>query len=130
MGVTADAVRELLVMVVDDDDDIRETLAGLLEDEGYGVAAFTQGKEALDALVGGLLPRVILLDLMMPVMDGWTFRRALLDDPALSRIPVVIMTAAGKHGMPSPPAELVLHKPLHIDRVVEVVQDHCTGQAP
>src|SRR6185295_11285273 len=95
MGVTANAVRKPLVFVVDDDDDIRETLYGLLDDEGYEVAAFPTGREAFEALTGGARPRVILLDLMMPVMDGAEFRRAQLADPALAEIPVILITAAG-----------------------------------
>src|SRR5690242_6605113 len=95
MGVTANAVRKPLVMVVDDDDDIRETLVGLLEDEGYEVVAHPTGRDALDALQAGILPRVILLDLMMPVMGGGEFRPAQLGDPALASIPVILITAAG-----------------------------------
>jgi CheY-like chemotaxis protein len=125
MGVTANAVREPLVMVVDDDDDIRETLAGLLEDEGYGVAAFPTGKHALDALKGGLLPRVILLDLMMPVMDGAEFRREQLADPALAAIPVILITAAGLEPICRADYSEVLRKPLKIDRVLQVVAEYC-----
>src|SRR5204862_4129108 len=118
MGVTANAVRKPLVMVVDDDDDIRETLAGLLEDEGYEVAAFPTGRDALDALQGGMAPRVILLDLMMPVMDGAEFRRAQLADPALASIPVILITAAGLEPIQRNDYDEVLRKPLKIDRVL------------
>jgi CheY-like chemotaxis protein len=125
MGVTANAVRKPLVMVVDDDVDIRETLAGLLEDEGYQVAAFPGGQEALAALKGGLGPRVILLDLMMPVMDGAEFRHEQLADPALAEIPVILITAAGAERIE--PAEFsdVLRKPLKIDRVLEAIAGYC-----
>ena len=125
MGVTANAVRKPLVMVVDDDDDIRETLAGLLEDEGYEAAAFANGREALDALQGGMAPRVILLDLMMPVMDGAEFRRAQLTDPKLAPIPVVLITAAGLEPVQRSDYDEVLRKPLKIDRVLAVVADFC-----
>ena len=125
MGVTANAVREPLVMVVDDDDDIRETLAGLLEDEGYRVVSFPHGREALDALQGGLAPRVILLDLMMPVMDGAEFRRAQLADPALAAIPVILITAAGLEPIRRADYSEVLRKPLKIDRVLQVVAEYC-----
>jgi CheY-like chemotaxis protein len=125
MGVTANAVREPLVMVVDDDDDIRETLAGLLEDEGYQVVSFPHGKVALDALQGGLAPRVILLDLMMPVMDGAEFRRAQLADPTLAAIPVILITAAGLEPIRRGDYSEVLRKPLKIDRVLQVVAEYC-----
>jgi CheY-like chemotaxis protein len=125
MGVTANAVRKPLVMVVDDDDDIRETLTGLLEDEGYQVAAFATGKDALGALQGGLTPRVILLDLMMPVMDGSEFRRAQLAEPSLANIPVILITAAGLERVQRADYSEVLRKPLKIDRVLEVIGGYC-----
>jgi CheY-like chemotaxis protein len=125
MGVTASAVGERLVMVVDDDDDIRETLTSLLEDEGYQVAGFATGRDALDALQGGLRPRVILLDLMMPVMDGVEFRRAQLADAALASIPVILITAAGLEPIQRADWSEVLRKPLKVDRVLAVIAEHC-----
>jgi CheY-like chemotaxis protein len=125
MGVTANAVRKPLVMVVDDDDDIRETLAGLLEDEGYQVAAFPTGQDALDALKGGMEPRVILLDLMMPVMDGAEFRREQVADPTLASIPVILITAAGLERVQRSDYSEVLRKPLKIDRVLDVIAAYC-----
>jgi CheY-like chemotaxis protein len=125
MGVTANAVGKLLVMVVDDDLDIRETLSALLEDEGYDVAAFPCGREALAALQDGLRPRVILLDLMMPVMDGAEFRRAQLADPALAEIPVILITAAGLKPIRHDDYSEVLRKPLKIDRVLQVIASYC-----
>lgn len=125
MGVTASAVRKPLVMVIDDDDDIRETLAGLLEDEGYEVAAFPSGVDGLQALKGGLAPRVILLDLMMPVMDGAEFRRAQLADPALASIPVILITAAGLDRVQRSDYSEVLRKPLKIDRVLDAIALYC-----
>jgi CheY-like chemotaxis protein len=125
MGVTASAVRKPLVMVVDDDDDIRETLRGLLEDEGYRVSAYPTGREALDALKGGEKPRVILLDLMMPVMDGAEFRRAQVDDPALASIPVILITAAGLEPIKRSDYSDVLRKPLKVDRVLAAIAEYC-----
>jgi CheY-like chemotaxis protein len=129
MGGTANAVRAPLVMVVDDDDDIRETLAGLLEDEGYQVAAFASGRDALVALKKGLGPCIILLDLMMPVMDGSEFRREQLADPTLSGIPVVLITAAGLERVDRTEFSDVLRKPLKIDRVLEVIAGYCAPGA-
>jgi CheY-like chemotaxis protein len=130
MGVTAKAVRKPLVMVVDDDDDIRETLASLLEDEGYTVATAPTGLAAIEALRAGARPRMILLDLMMPVMDGTEFRREQLADPALAHIPVVLITAAGLERVTRSQFSDILRKPLKIDRVLEVVATYCGPLAP
>lgn len=83
------------VLVIDDDPAIRVALRELLETEGYRVAEAVGGTAALARLRGGLRPDVILLDLMMPPIDGWDFRREQLGDPALKDIPVIIITAAG-----------------------------------
>ncbi len=83
------------VLVIEDDSDVRNALAELLSGEGYAVSLTADGGEALDKLRGGLRPSVILLDLMMPKVDGWDFRRAQLDDPILAPIPVILLTASG-----------------------------------
>jgi DNA-binding response OmpR family regulator len=82
--------------VVDDDADIREILTDVLSVEGYDVLDAADGGSALDLLrrCGGCC-RVILLDLMMPDMNGWEFRRQQLEDPALADIPVLLLTGAG-----------------------------------
>jgi CheY-like chemotaxis protein len=82
------------VMVVEDDYAIRETLKELLEEEGYRVTQAANGAEALARLrdTEGP-PSLILLDLMMPVMDGWEFRDAIAEDPKFSDIPVVVISA-------------------------------------
>ena len=72
---------------------------------------------------------MILLDLMMPVMDGWTFHRELAKDQTLASIPVVVMTAAAPARATAVEASTVLYKPLRMDTVVEVVQEHCPGGA-
>ena len=82
------------IMVVEDDADIAEAVATTLEDDGYAVIVATNGQEALDKLRDGALrPRLILLDLMMPVMDGWQFRAAQTADPGLAQIPVILLSA-------------------------------------
>jgi CheY-like chemotaxis protein len=115
------------ILVVDDDRSLREALCDGLALEGYQVVCLGDGRAALDHLNRGERPCLILLDLMMPVMDGRTFRQAMLKDPALLDIPVVVITAGGAQIAAGVPAEAVLHKPLTIDDVVEVVQDHCGG---
>jgi CheY-like chemotaxis protein len=113
------------VLVVDDDQDIREALCELLRDEGYEAVAVANGQEALTYLRSGKAPCVILLDLMMPVMDGWEFRRRQTSDPELSKIPVIIISAAGGLRASSIAAEKVLAKPLHLDQVLDVLQQYC-----
>src|SRR2546428_350964 len=72
------------VLVVDDDLAVRESMRSVLEGEGYAVTAAENGLEALQHLRNGLRPEVILLDLLMPVMDGWQFLRELRQDPELA----------------------------------------------
>ena len=83
------------ILIVDDDVALAEGLAELLEHEGYGVATARDGLAALDQLRRGLRPRVILLDLMMPRMNGWDFRREQIKDDDLKDIPVIVMSAGG-----------------------------------
>ncbi|MFL5262818.1 MAG: response regulator [Anaeromyxobacteraceae bacterium] len=111
------------VLVVEDDFAIRETLRELLEDEGYEVSWASNGREALE-LLAHRAPRVILLDLMMPVMDGWEFRVAQQRDPALARIPVVVISA--DHGLDQKVAALAvdgwLAKPFELDALLTTVR--------
>jgi CheY-like chemotaxis protein len=81
------------ILVVDDDTDLRETVADALVEEGYEVATAPNGAEALRLLRAGARPNVILLDLMMPVLDGWGFRAEQLRDPSIASIPVIVFTA-------------------------------------
>lgn len=83
------------VLLIEDDEAIRESLAEGLRDHGIEVAVAEHGREALELLRRQPLPSAIVLDLMLPLMDGWDFRQAQLDDPALRDIPVVIITATG-----------------------------------
>jgi CheY-like chemotaxis protein len=83
------------VLVIDDDLSVRTALKELFETEGYAVVLAANGRAALNHLRGGLRPSVILLDLMMPVMDGWDFRSEQLAAPELKDIPVFILTAVG-----------------------------------
>src|SRR5215208_6847382 len=84
------------ILVVEDDVDIQTALSSILRDVGYEVSCAGDGREALDRLRAGLRPAVILLDLMMPVMDGVEFRTNQLRDPALAHIPIVLLTADGR----------------------------------
>ena len=82
------------ILVIEDDHDIRVGVRALLEDEGFRVVTVTDGRSALESLERAPEPPcVILLDLMLPVMDGWRFAELLRESPRLARIPIVIMSA-------------------------------------
>src|SRR5262245_15369306 len=81
------------VLVIEDDADTREAVSDFLEREGFEVEAVENGHLALESLRSRDAPRFILLDMMMPVMDGWSFRRQQRADPQLSSIPVIVVTA-------------------------------------
>src|SRR5688572_5458821 len=81
------------ILVVEDDPEQRETLCAMLDLEGFEHAEASNGREALDYLEGFPAPCLVLLDLDMPVMNGWDFRRIQLADERLSAIPVVVVTA-------------------------------------
>ena len=82
------------ILLVEDDDDIRDSLAEILSQEGYSVLSARNGREALELLARVPTPRLILLDLRMPIMDGVQFRQEQLRDGTLCDVPVVILTAA------------------------------------
>jgi CheY-like chemotaxis protein len=112
-------------MIVEDDRDTREMLGRFLELEGFSVRTAANGQLALDAL-HEMNPCVILLDLMMPVMNGWQFREAQVNDPRFSRIPVVVVTAAGPRAdIPSIAADGWLAKPVDFDRLLAAIHPFC-----
>src|SRR5712675_834532 len=95
-GSTSASARhgESTIVVVDDDDDIREAVREVLHEEGYRTVGAANGVEALQLLRSSPeLPQLILLDLMMPVMDGWEFLMGIDEDPAFHSIPVALMSA-------------------------------------
>lgn len=110
------------ILVVDDDADIRCTLTEFLEYEGYAVETARNGREALAYLRTHPSALLVLLDLMMPVMDGFQFRIEQKKTPELASIPVVVMTAhaALKPGAIDVPD--VLSKPLDLDRLVDAIE--------
>lgn len=112
------------VLVVDDDPDIRRLICDGLTSAGYKVVAVRHGREALDYLHFTALPDLIVLDLVMPVMDGWEFRRQQIAEPALSTIPVLILTVVEAPLMPTG-AAAYLKKPFEFPRLINIVGILC-----
>lgn len=83
--------------------------------------------DALAKLKARPRPCVILLDLMMPVMNGWEFREALRDEPALRDVPVVVVSALNKEMAENARVSACLPKPVDLDRMLEIVAEHCDG---
>ena len=114
------------ILIVDDDPDLQEALADLLQVRGYRVWSAPDGAKALQRLRESDAPCLILLDLMMPVMDGHEFLAQHNADPLLARIPVVVISA-GRHpkGSVVPGAVDLLHKPFDADDLIRIVQRYC-----
>lgn len=113
------------ILIVDDDADIRESLADVLELEGFSVVCAANGREALDYLARSEPPCMILLDLMMPIMDGWQFLVEQRRDPSIARIPVVVISAATPEQTKTVVVERIVRKPLRLEDVLDSVQQHC-----
>jgi CheY-like chemotaxis protein len=112
--------------VVEDDVDTRDMLGRFLELEGFHVELASNGKQALERLNAGLHPCVILLDLMMPIMDGWQFRRQQIQDGELAEIPVIVVSAAGKERIAEIDANAYLSKPVDLEKLLERVTQYCS----
>lgn len=113
------------ILLVEDDEIIRESIAEVLRDEGYEVAEAANGAEALRWLAENPQPCVILLDLFMPVMSGADFRARQLGDPILSGIPVVVVSAIeGQRAAELKPNAFV-PKPIDLGRLLTCIEQHC-----
>jgi CheY-like chemotaxis protein len=110
------------ILVVDDDTESTEVLAQLLTREGYAVARAENGREALEYLEHSRRPCLIILDLVMPVMSGWEFRKRQESDPKLKSLPVVVVSGTGPvKGLHAP----VLRKPVDFGRLMKAVEENC-----
>jgi CheY-like chemotaxis protein len=126
-----------LIMVVDDDADLRETIVEVLRDNAYRVVGASNGQEALDLLHSSTeRPCIILLDLMMPVMDGKTFYNELMKEPPeLSTIPIIVLSAHADLDAMLVEVSVAakLRKPVDIVPLLELVdrqcREHSTGHA-
>jgi CheY-like chemotaxis protein len=107
------------VLIVDDEFDIRQAVAEVLSEEGYQVLSAGDGAEAL-AYLREFRPNLVLLDLMMPGMNGWEFRAAQQGDPDIRSIPVVVLSALGRESTID--ADGFMQKPFDLDDLLAVVQ--------
>jgi CheY-like chemotaxis protein len=115
------------ILIVEDDVDVAQSVAEVLEASGYCTAITANGREALDHLQTNTHPDLILLDMMMPVMDGWQFREEQRKLPALDAIPVVIVTADGDARGKAARVRAAGHvgKPVTIDSLLDEVERIC-----
>ena len=111
------------ILIIEDDADVRESLSEVLLSEGYEIAEAQDGAEGLRA-ARDQLPDLILLDLMMPIMNGWDFRTAQMADPALAPIPVVVISATLPDQVHAIGAVAHLHKPFDLVDLIDTVQRH------
>ncbi len=114
------------VLVVEDDEDIREAIAQILREEGYEVALAENGQHALELLGEVERPCLLLVDLIMPEMDGWQLLQALSTHDRFATIPVVVMSA-----MPHPTrleGQTVVKKPIDLPIMLQIVREHCCGE--
>jgi CheY-like chemotaxis protein len=112
-------------MVVDDDPSVGDVVKRVLSREGFSITCATDGREALEILQQGMLPSVLLVDLVMPMMGGWELIERLKRDHSLARIPVVVISAyprvvapAKLHNMNLP----VVGKPFRIDELLDTIR--------
>jgi CheY-like chemotaxis protein len=119
--------RRDLVLVVEDDRDARDTLCRLLDLEGHECVGASNGAEAVDRLdeIAPALPCLIVLDLIMPLMDGWELFDWLKANPRFARVPVVVVTAVRSGSRPIPAADFVLSKPIDVDALLDAIARHC-----
>ncbi len=112
------------ILIVEDDDDIRNALADLLEDEGYHTEAAINGKDALEKLEEIPKPCLVLLDMMMPIMNGRQFLDEVMKDAYLAPIPILIVSAVADKTNTEGSVGF-LKKPIDIDVVLNVVAQYC-----
>ncbi len=116
------------ILLVEDDPALRAALSEALEESGYEVACAADGQDALAQLGAPPAPSVILLDLVMPVMDGWSFRAAQRKDPRLAAIPTIVLSATiavDPRALDGLEPAAALAKPFDLDRLIATVQRLC-----
>jgi CheY-like chemotaxis protein len=113
------------VLVIEEEDEARHVLMEILELEGFKVHGFSNGAEALNYLNNSEQPCLIVLDILMPVMDGRQLRAAMLRDAEMAKIPLVVVTALDSSAAKGMGAVKVLKKPVDVDALLNVVRENC-----
>jgi two-component system chemotaxis response regulator CheY len=113
------------VLIVEDEEDLREMMREALEDDGYTVVATCEGEEALAALRSIEHLCLVLLDLLMPGMNGWDFFKAFKAHPGFERVPVVVHSSSPDSAPLG--ATRVLQKPLKLQHLLDVVHEYCAA---
>lgn len=121
-----------MILIVEDDADNAAAIREVLEDEGYSVTRASDGADALRKLGSGLMPGLILLDFMMPEMDGSQLARAVKDDPRWAAIPLVLLTANGRAAsrVLGDMINQYLAKPVELNLLLDTVRKYYKGQKP
>ena len=113
------------VLVIEDDAEIREILKLAIEMEGYAVTTAPNGQEGLNILKNGLRPCLILLDLMMPVMDGWTLSEKLGQDEQLNKLPIIVVSAYSDRVKSVKHLNGFVKKPIDFDVLLNTISSYC-----
>jgi CheY-like chemotaxis protein len=120
------------VLLVEDDAELRDALADALADAGYLVSVASNGREGLEKVRSDPPPGVILLDLLMPVMNGWEFCDVMKSDPQTAQVPIVVMSGAVSHDPESPyfiGAEDFIAKPINMSDLLAKLEKYLGGAA-
>jgi CheY-like chemotaxis protein len=120
---------DVSILVVDDDPEVREGLCDALTDEGYHVATAANGADAVQGVAKSLRPDLILMDLCMPVMDGYEFLEQRVKNQTLSKIPVIVVSANAAQRIAQPGVE-ILRKPVDLDALLDLIRRQLRWQAP
>jgi two-component system, OmpR family, response regulator CpxR len=112
------------ILLVEDDPDIQDALRQILEEEGFHVYCASNGAEAIRLLPQIPRPRVALIDLMMPVMNGWELVKQLKQSATLCQIPVVAVSAVNERDKP-PGVDAFIRKPINVDKLIDIVRCQC-----
>jgi chemosensory pili system protein ChpA (sensor histidine kinase/response regulator) len=118
--------KRAVVFLVDDDNDLRESVEQVLEGEGYLVLGARDGTEALARMRGISIPAVAVIDLMMPGMNGWELAKAMKADPALRNIPIIVISV--KDRAPVEGVDRVLNKPVTAEELLALVKEFLPRQ--